>query len=259
MPSHAQDIRQANSETGADRGREDDASTLMEDELDASRNTQFCWSNFQFDGHNTSTVFECWEMILVQPTTELTSFKQILGVKIASTYKVLKDRYTGVRAIPSYSQEELSRKVATSESEWALKKPHRVLFAKQETYSENLARRIFKLPACLPSKLGALLDCRFVATNKNPCIRRDWKVVMLEEIVGFMTDEGQQVPNGRQWGKRQFQPIRKWLVIIRGQDTRFSEKGFATFNTMTNPWFKVDEGLQEDGRNATQQHEGSGD
>ncbi|TRX89454.1 hypothetical protein FHL15_009623 [Xylaria flabelliformis] len=223
MPSHAQDIRQANTETGADRGREDDASTLMEDELDASRNTHLCWSNF---------------------ATNDRAYKLQTNIGLENRFDL---------------QKELSRKVAAAESEWALKKPHRALFAKQETYSENLARRIFKLPACLPSKLGALLDCRFVATNKNPCIRRDWKVVMLEEIVGFMTDEGQQVPNGRLWGRRQFQPIQKWLVVIRGQDTRFSEKGFETFNTMTNPWFKIDEGLQDDGRNATQQHEGSGD
>ncbi|KAI1734654.1 hypothetical protein F4680DRAFT_335161 [Xylaria scruposa] len=259
MSSHARGIGQADTESGADRGREDDASTLMEDDIDASRNTQRCWSNFQVDGHSNSTVFECWEMISVRPTTELTNFKQILGVKIASTYKVLKDRYTGVRAIPSYSQEELSHMVATAEGEWALKKSHRTLFAKQQTYGENLARRIFELPACLPSKLGALLDCRFVATNKNPCIRRDWKVVMLKQIVGFMTGEGQQVPSSGLWGRRQSEPIQKWLVIIRGQDTRFSEKGFATFNTMTNPWIKIDEGLQDDGRNAPEQHGGSGD
>ncbi|KAI1751605.1 hypothetical protein F4782DRAFT_504571 [Xylaria castorea] len=267
MPSNTRDVGRAYTETsavgvqalGADRGREEDASTLIDDELDASPNTQRYWSNFQVDDRNTSTVFESWEMISVRPTTELTSFKHILGVNIASTYKVLKDRYTGVRAIPSYSQEDLAHMVAAAESEWTPKKFDRPLFGKQETYSQNLARRIFELPACLPSKLGALLDCRFVATNKNPCIRRDWKVVMLKPMVGFMTGEGQQVHNGGLWGSRQRESIQKWLVIIRGQDTRFSEKGFAIFNTMTNPWLKIDEGLQDDERNASEQHEGAGD
>ncbi|KAI0449437.1 hypothetical protein F5B21DRAFT_48464 [Xylaria acuta] len=267
MPSNARISGQAGTVTGAggahvlgaDRVREDDTSTFTNDELDASPNTQRCWSNFRVDSHNTSTVFESWEMISVLPTTELMSFKRILGVNIVSIYKVLKDRYTGVRAIPSYSQVELAHMVAAAESEWTSKKAGLTLFTKRETYSQNLARRIFELPACLPSKLGALLDCRFVATNRNPCIRRDWKVVMLKPMVGFMTDEGQRVHNGGLWGRRQREPVRKWLVIIRGQDTRFSEKGFAAFNTMTNPWLKVDEGFQDDERNASGQHEGSGD
>ncbi|RYC65695.1 hypothetical protein CHU98_g528 [Xylaria longipes] len=262
-PSKARRIGQAESKTGAggvrvlraDQVREDDASTLMNGESDASLNKQDYWSNF----HNTSTVFESWEMISVRPTTELTSFKRILGVNFASTFKVLNDRYTGVRAIPSYSQSELAHMVAAAESEWTSKKNGLTLFTKQETYSQNLARRIFKLPACLPAKLGALLDCRFVATNKNPYIRRDWKVVIVEPMVGFMTDEGQHRHNAGLCGRRQREPIQKWLVIIRGQDTRFSEKGFATFNTMTNPWLEVDEGLQYDGRNASGHHEGSGD
>lgn len=195
----------------------------------------------------------------MRPTTERTSFKRILGVNIASTYKVLKDQYTGVRAIPSYSQEELAHMVAAAKNEWNSKRAGLALFTKQETYSQNLARRIFELPACLPSKIGALLDCRFVATNKNPCIRRDWKVVMLKTMVGFMTDDEQQVHNGGPWGKRHDEPIQKWLIIIRGQETRCSDKGFATFSTMTNPWLKVDEGLQGDGKIASDQDEGSED
>ncbi|KAI0465938.1 hypothetical protein F4859DRAFT_499267, partial [Xylaria cf. heliscus] len=263
MACNVQNIRRAGIETGSggaqvlgcDRVREDDASTLMDDEPDASPNTQRRWSNFQVDNHNTSTVFECWEMISVGPTTELTSYKRMFGMNIASTYTVLKDRYTGVRAIPSYSQQELEHMAAADEREWNSKRNSLAFWMKRETYTQNLARRIFELPTCLPSKLGALLDCRFVATNKNPCIRRDWKVVMLKPIVGFMTDEEQQIHNGPSWGRSRSEPIQKWLVIIRGQDTRFNEKGFATFNTTTNPWLKVDEGLQNGARATSDQHQ----
>ncbi|KAI0445075.1 hypothetical protein F4803DRAFT_509310 [Xylaria telfairii] len=267
MTSNTRSIGQASPGTGSGEGQmpgpnrvhEDDTSTLMDDEIDTSPKPQRCWSNFQVDTRNTSTVFESWEIISVRPTTERTSFKRILGVNIASTHKVLKDQYTGVRAIPSYSQEELAHMVATAENEWNSKRAGLTFFTKQETYSQNLARRLFELPACLPSKLGALLDCRFVATNKNPCVRRDWKVVMLKTMVGFMTEEEQQVLNGGSWGKRHGEPIQKWLIIIRGQETRRSDKGFGTFSTMTNPWLKVDEGLQGDRRIASEQHEGSED
>ncbi|KAI1347854.1 hypothetical protein F5Y01DRAFT_294113 [Xylaria sp. FL0043] len=162
-------------------------------------------------------------------------------MNFVSTYKVLKDGYTGVRAIPSYSQVELAHAVAAAENEWSSGLGR---LMKQDTYSQDLAKRIFQLPANLPSKLGALLDCRFVATNKNPHVRREWKIVMLKPIVEVMTDDGRQSSTSGLWSKgirRQSNAVQKWLVILRGQGTKVSEKGFQTFNTMSNPWFEVDE------------------
>lgn len=181
----------------------------------------------------------------MRPTRELTSQKRILGMNMISTYKVTTDGYTGVRAIPSLSQAELGHMVATAQRDWAaptlgIKR----FFKKQETYGQNLAKRILELPASLPSKLGALLDCRFVATNKNPCVRREWKIVMLTPIAGALTDEGVAANSGKlrnKCGREQSEPVQKWLVIIRGQETRFNEKGFAAFGTNSNPWAKIDE------------------
>ncbi|KAI0201170.1 hypothetical protein F4808DRAFT_460031 [Astrocystis sublimbata] len=252
-PSQSQNIGSTSTHQGHSEAQvpntgqihEDDASTLMDEQVDPGPSTQRCWSSFQVDSHNTSVVYESWEMISVQPTTELTSFRSILGVKLYSRYRVLKDRYTGVRAIPNYSQEELAQMVATAEGECSGKNRILNCFKRKESYSQNVAKRIFELPACLPSKLGALLDCRFVATNKNPCVRRDWKVVMLKPVVGFMTDEESNGGLGKDTTR---DPVQKWLIILRGQDTRLSETGFAAFNTMSNPWAKIDEGLQGHGR-----------
>ncbi|KAI0423683.1 hypothetical protein F5Y09DRAFT_336389 [Xylaria sp. FL1042] len=235
--------------TANKRSREEDVLTLRNNERGTSvdmpimEKKAYFWRDFQVNSSDTATVFESWEVILVRPTTELTTFKRILGMNIVSTYKVLKDGYTGVRAIPSYSQVELAHAVAAAENEWASRRFGLVRLMKQDTYGQDLARRIFQLPACLPSKLGALLDCRFVATNKNPHIRREWKIVMLKPIVGVMADEGRQSSTPGLWNRgirRQSDPVQKWLVILRGQDTRISEKGFRTFNTMSNPWLEVD-------------------
>ncbi|KAI0407427.1 hypothetical protein F4802DRAFT_553670 [Xylaria palmicola] len=237
-----------------DEVREDDASTLMEDELEMSPSAPImderrpCWRTLEVDSHDTSTVFESWEMISVRPTAELTSFKRVFGVNVLSSYKVLKDGYTGVRAIPAYSQADLAHMVASAESEWAAQQCRLARLIKQDTYSQELARRVAELPACLPSKLGALLDCRFVATNRSPCARREWKVVLLRPIVEFMTNVGLDTGNRGVWSwsnSRQNEPIQKWLVILRGQTTRVSERGFATFSTTSNPWIRVDERLQE--------------
>ncbi|KAI1165180.1 hypothetical protein F5B18DRAFT_612049 [Nemania serpens] len=171
---------------------------------------------------------------------------------IISNYSVLKDGYAGVRPVTSYSQAELAHMVETAESEWTARKSSLTRLMKQETYSQNLAKRIFELPTCLPAKLGALLDCRFVATNKNPRVRREWKIVMLEQTDAVMTDEGQRGHRRGLWSRgesRQGEPVRKWLAILRGRDTKVSEESFATFTTSSNPWCRVDE------RQAAEQYE----
>ncbi|KAI0968719.1 hypothetical protein F4678DRAFT_442575 [Xylaria arbuscula] len=229
--------------------REDDTLTLAGNKTETRINTPTAdmkipfWKDFQVDSCDTIAIFESWEIIFVRPTVELTTFKRMLGMNIVSTYKILKDGYTGVRSIPSHTQAELANAVASAENEWVSQKLGLFRLMKQESYHQNLARRIFELPACLPSKLGALLDCRFVATNKNPHIRREWKVVMLKPISEVMTDEGLKSDKLGPWikgGRGQSEPVQKWLVILRGQDTRVSKKGFRTFNTMSNPWARVD-------------------
>ncbi|KAJ2990178.1 hypothetical protein NUW58_g3085 [Xylaria curta] len=258
----------------ADLVREDDSSTLRNDDVETSLNTHACWNNLcveykpslpksltpyrEVDYANTSSIYESWELISVRPTNQLTSSKRVFGLDMISTYKALKDGYTGVRPIPSYTQAELACMAATAESEWAARGFGLVRLMKRDTYGQNLTRQIFELPACLPSKLGALLDCRFVATNKNPCVRREWKVVMLKPIFNFLTDDAKKTNSRGIRSGRQSEPIQKWLVIIRGQDTRFSDKGFATFNTMTNPWIKVDEKLQGDQKIAAEHYNGVG-
>ncbi|GAW18309.1 hypothetical protein ANO14919_077840 [Xylariales sp. No.14919] len=262
-PTNAETATKLTSVLGDDRLHEDDdASTIGDAEIEANMNTptidktNLSCGHFLIDSNDSSTVLEGWEIISVQPTTELTSSKRIFGVNVVSTYKVMKDGYTGVRAIPSYSQLELAHTVATAEREWASQKSSRLV--RHNTYSQDLARRIFELPACLPSKLGALLDCRFVATNKNPHVRREWKIIMLKPVLEVLTDEGQPPRNLGIWNKgggRQNTPVQKWLVILRGQDTRVSQRCFQTFSTMSNPWLKVDERLHSDGEHVTEQHE----
>ncbi|KAI3316951.1 hypothetical protein HD806DRAFT_516180 [Xylariaceae sp. AK1471] len=240
---------------GADQLPQDDASTLGGDALEISPNmpnvdkSNLRWHNFQVGSLDPQIVLEGWEIISVRPTTELANFKRIFGVNIYSTYKMLKDGYTGVRAIPSYSQAELAHMVAAAESEWNVPKRGISRLVRQNSYVQDLARRVFELPACLPSKLGALLDCRFVATNKSPHFRREWKIVMLKPITDVMTDDGPRAKKFGRWGrhsKGQSDPVQKWLVVLRGQNTRISEEGFAVFNTASNPWLKVDERLHKD-------------
>ncbi|KAI0508945.1 hypothetical protein F5B22DRAFT_374645 [Xylaria bambusicola] len=247
--------------------REDDASTLQNDDQEADLNAVAMEkktahsANSRINSRISMIVFEAWEVISVRPTIELTAFKRILGMKFVSSYKTMKDGYTGVRAMPSYSQVELAHMVATAEDDWTARYCGLGRFVNSDTYGQDLAKRIFELPGCLPSKLGALLDCRYVATNRNPHVRREWKIVLLEPIANALTDDGQQPCNhgSRKKGcSEQKYPVQKWLVVLRGRDARVSERAFQAFNTMSNPWFKVDERPHSGIGNTTEQHKESG-
>ncbi|KAI1115541.1 hypothetical protein F5Y14DRAFT_410255 [Nemania sp. NC0429] len=222
----------------------DDTPTLRNDKLgeDSSSFTEdkrsCCFDYLQTGEQDTSTVLECWEIILVRPTIDLASIKRVFGMNIISNYTVLKDGYAGVRSVPTYSQAELAQIVQNAETEWTARKYGLARLVNRETYSQNLAKRAFDLPACIPSKLGALLDCRFVATNKNPHVRREWKVVWLEQVEAALADEG---PRGGTRQNRETGTVRKWRVILRGRETKVSEDGFAPFNQASNPWRQVDE------------------
>jgi hypothetical protein len=140
---------------------------------------------------------------------------------------------------------------AAAERDWNRSKSGLLRFVRRDTYGQDLARRVYELPTCLPSKLGALLDCRFVATNKSPHVRREWKIVLLKPMTDVMTDDGPRAKRGMRRGRHgeeQGDPVQKWLVILRGQTTRISEEGFASFNTASNPWLKADACLHRDER-----------
>ncbi|KAI1505772.1 hypothetical protein F5X99DRAFT_367640 [Biscogniauxia marginata] len=207
------------------------------------------WDNFRVHDQDTKTVYECWEMISVRPTIELRTASQILGVNFYSTFTVLKDGYTGLRAVPSYSQDELKSMVSEAEREYNASGFKLRCIVNTLSYAQDLAERLFALPGCLPNKLGALIDSRFVATNKSQFTRRDWKIVLLMPLANVMTDAAPK--NKRQsvsakLNNIQEEPVQKWLVVLRGQETKTSEEGFEAFDTSANPWLKVDEKLERD-------------
>ncbi|GAP91402.1 hypothetical protein SAMD00023353_6300460 [Rosellinia necatrix] len=228
---------------GQRRAHESGAATLKGDESRWAPDTATlpdCHDIYQdFDG---TPKYEAWEAIYVQSTMERASTKRVFGVTIATTNNTCKDGYTGVRAIPSFTQHELGETYATEKNAWTANWLQPMSIFRRESYDQNLERRIFDLPASLPSKIGALLDCRFTATNNNPCVRREWKAVALKRIHDVITDEG---------GAPQDKPIQKWLVVIRGQSTRVSKKAFPTFSTMSNPWLDIDEAAKNKQQNSS--------
>ncbi|KAI1323733.1 hypothetical protein F5Y16DRAFT_412473 [Xylariaceae sp. FL0255] len=262
---------------------EDDAVTLNEETsgytplpMIRDRNT-LGWENLQANkltfnsrvtNNKVNTVFEAWEMISVRPTTEMTNKKLVCGVEVSKMYRQLKDGYTGVRAVPSYTQHELMHMVTAAEQNWDDNRRSSILSRlipgkKRGSYAQNLSRRLFELPGPLPGKLGALLDCRIVATNKNPYVKREWSVVLLEQMNGVMTEE--QVSSAfhdritTKFSKvdAHEDPIQKWFVVLCGQESRVctSGTGFAAFDTASNPWLRVDEKMIRD-REAACEDEG---
>ncbi|CAJ2506509.1 Uu.00g006390.m01.CDS01 [Anthostomella pinea] len=200
------------------------------------------WDKFRVRDDPYKPVYEAWEIVSVRPTTELRSFKRILGVNLSSEYRVLDDGYTGVRAAPSYSQAELENMVAANQQAYETATPELLSIAKRSSYAQDLANRVFDLPGPLPSKVGQLLDHRLVATNKCPYAGREWKIAALPAMEDWMTDEA---PRAKGWslfkrsGVSQEYPVHKWLIVLRGQETKTSQ-GFEAFDMHSNPWLKMD-------------------
>ncbi|KAI0020337.1 hypothetical protein F4780DRAFT_380010 [Xylariomycetidae sp. FL0641] len=247
----------------------DDHSTINDADSDTYSTTTIPdrnvlgWKNLRVRGPSTTTIYEAWEVIHVRPTLELRSLTQLLGVlPLRREYAAARDGYAGVRAAPAYTQGELA----------ALAAPPRRFGGGTSYARDDLARRVAALPGCLPAKLGALLDARFVATNKCAHARREWRVVALRRVGGCLTDDDEAGSGGgggrrRRWwwlrcpwaggggGARDDDPVRKWLVVLRGQEVRTSREGFEAFDTFANPWLKVDRRLEEMGRRREEEEE----
>lgn len=202
----------------------------------------------------TTTVLEGWEMLYVRPTNEPRSRTQILGFNVKTTSVAARDGYTGVRAVPYYTQDELGRMV-NEDQEAFDKSCSKCGFLRTEnkpsSYTEDLTTRLFALPGCLANRLGALLDTRHSATNKSPFVRREWKVVLLrpmENPISGGSHKDQAKSPKRHFGRGRSQkndPVQKWLIVIRGQVTMTSQDGFLTYDTSSNPWLKADELAQQ--------------
>lgn len=193
-------------------------------------------------------------MLYVRPTNEPRSRTQILGFNVKTTSVAARDGYTGVRAVPYYTQDELGRMV-NEDQEAFDKSCSKCGFLRTEnkpsSYTEDLTTRLFALPGCLANRLGALLDTRHSATNKSPFVRREWKVVLLrpmENPISGGSHKDQAKSPKRHFGRGRSQkndPVQKWLIVIRGQVTMTSQDGFLTYDTSSNPWLKADELAQQ--------------
>lgn len=192
-------------------------------------------------------------MLSVRPSNELRSKTRFLGVDVKSTYVVARDGYTGVRAVPYYTQEELAQLATTAQEAynsgrskyWCTKIKHR------RSYAQDLSARLFALPGSLSNRLGALLDTRHSATNKSQYARREWKVVYIKLVENPIAGEAAatQDPSKHRHQnpeKKNDAAMQKWLLIVRGQVTRTSEDGFVAFDTSSNPWLKTDERVRQE-------------
>ncbi|KAK7745195.1 hypothetical protein SLS62_009908 [Diatrype stigma] len=195
-------------------------------------------------------------MLLVNSSSELRSKTRFLGIDVKKTFVIAKDGYTGVRAVPYYTQEELANMVASAQKAHDASHSTKLCPSarKRRSYAQDLAERLFALPGALANKLGALLDTRHSATNKSQYTRREWKVVFMKPIENPIAGEvtRNNVPSlsyhTHQSHTKKGSTMQKWLLIVRGQVTQTSEDGFVAFDTASNPWLRVDERLHREKR-----------
>lgn len=190
------------------------------------------------DDEQTTTVYEAWELVLLEHRHIRKSWKSFFGIKFGSEWVNLNDGYVLINSAVTFDQGEL-----TDMHEDAIRGYQNKRGTNQETaYEQDLANRAYDLPSEIYDKVQQLLEDRTIATNQNPYRKREWHLVLLKPGEFQMTT---LLPERKRKGlfPRKRKPItRTWFVILRGQETKSTKQdgGWRAFPRNSNPWWSLD-------------------
>lgn len=156
-----------------------------------------------------------------------------------------------------FTQEELESVCAAVKEEYSTSSSHGKSQISGETeYTADLERRLRKLDWVVQDEIYELINDR-TQSSSNAFRRREWKLVMLNEVCGGEITEA--LPVGGQRGhqgllgriplliklrrrrKSPKMPITEYRLILRGTETKTNDKGWACHNRYSRPWRDVDE------------------
>ncbi|KAK3313117.1 hypothetical protein B0H66DRAFT_569608 [Apodospora peruviana] len=207
------------------------------------------------EGDNKS-VLESWSITYHAPITKVIGWKQYLGVLWWRHTEIEDARILSVVPNSHFTQEELVRACGIDRAQYTAQ-------GKSESgHAVDLERRLRKLDWTLQDEIYDLINDR-IQSSSNAFRRREWKLVMLTEVLGgemtdvYMGGSGQQQQQRRgRWGtgrkligrfgiseKRKLpkMPISEYRMILRGTETKANDAGWAYHNRYSRPWRNVDE------------------
>lgn len=185
---------------------------------------------------DVKTVYEAWEMVTFENTLRPRRWKRFLGINFGQVWESMRDGSLHLAPLAAFGQDELAERVAGAVKSFEAKKGK----GGKKCYDQDLANRAYKLPDDAYNMLQRLLDRKDFATNKNPHRQRQWRLVMMEEHSLDVTEMAPQRRRRGPFRRKERPPVERWLIVIRGEQSRYSREGWAGHDRYTNPWRRVD-------------------
>ncbi|KAI0383002.1 hypothetical protein F5Y04DRAFT_251632 [Hypomontagnella monticulosa] len=190
------------------------------------------------DEEPAKTVYEAWEIISGDDTVNWNTWRTIFGIKIGLKWQSMNDGFIEVDPKTGYEQGELADLHENAIREYEAKNRK-----KGTSYAQDLANRVFRLDAFVYSRLQQLMDDKFIASNKTPFRRREWRVVVLEQGEFQMTELLPQRKRKGIFRRREEKPaVNRYFIVLRGEEVKATKEpaGWRLFHRHSNPWWRVD-------------------
>ncbi|KAK5631833.1 hypothetical protein RRF57_007547 [Xylaria bambusicola] len=203
-----------------------------------------------FDNDHVTTVYEAWELSLINDGQTRHSWKSLFGINIGTKWISRGDGCILMNPLVSFEQGELA-----DMHEDAIRGHRNKRGTSQEVaYSQDLANRAYDLPSEVYDRLQSLLEDKTLATNKNPYRKREWRLIVLQPGEFRMTDLLPERKRKSIFSREKKPPVtRTWFIILRGREVKATKEngGWKTFSRYSNPWWKSD---KRETKEAREQH-----
>jgi hypothetical protein len=185
-----------------------------------------------------TTVYEAWDMVASCDTHGSHTWKRILGIRFGTVWESMKDGDLHMAPLLAFEQDELAERVAGVVRSFDEQRG-KGRGAKM-SYDQDLANRAYRLPDDAYNMLQRLLNKKEYETNKNPHHQRQWRVVLMEERSLGVTEMAPQRKRRVLLRRKEKPLVERWLIVIKGEESKHSKDGWAGHERWTNPWRRVD-------------------
>ena len=205
-----------------------------------------------FDNEHTTTVYEAWEFVKIDDGQMRHSWKTIFGINVSTKWVNRNDGCILMSPMISFEQGEL----ADLHNEAVCGHRPKAGTSQEIAYEQDLANRAYDLPSEVRDRLQNLIEDKFLATNKNPYRKREWRLVILQPGEFRMT---KLLPEGKRksiFSREKHSPAScTWFVVLRGQEVKSTKEdgGWKNFSRYSNPWWKSDKRETKEARDQHKQ------
>ncbi|KAM7190860.1 hypothetical protein V8F20_009544 [Naviculisporaceae sp. PSN 640] len=204
-------------------------------------------------GDSPKSVLESWVITYHAQEKKVTAWYQWLGICWWRRIEIEGARILAVVPNCHFSQEEMESVCAAARNEYSPPRSREESQVSGDTeYTADLERRLRKLDWVVQDEIYDLINDR-IQSSSNSFRRREWKLVVLNEVPGGEITEalsgagrrGHRRLLDRMFRRRRRKaaelPITEYRLILCGTETKANGEGWACHNRYSRPWQVVDD------------------